>query len=146
MRYRISSEHPPFGEMIYGNKSLLFQQATLPISMNFVLQVQALVESQLKNMLVRHFEPSKADAAIFDGEGETPAWLAQMIDHPAWRKFFKVPKIVGSIIESREPRSDSNSWTEVASDGEPILLKTEDFSGERRSNTELAPQHSWKFP
>ncbi|XP_003739553.2 negative elongation factor D [Galendromus occidentalis] len=78
-------------DLLIGNYHAVAQTANLLaewliMSGMEINEVQALVESQLKNMLVRHFEPSKADAAIFDGEGETPAWLAQMIDHPAWRK------------------------------------------------------------
>ncbi|OQR75335.1 negative elongation factor D-like [Tropilaelaps mercedesae] len=78
-------------ELLIGNYHAVAQTANLLaewliMSGMEINEVQSLVESQLENMLVRHFEPSKADAAIFGGEGETPAWLAQMIDHPAWRK------------------------------------------------------------
>ncbi|XP_064456256.1 negative elongation factor D-like [Ornithodoros turicata] len=49
-----------------------------------ISEVQALVEDHLKQMILKHFDPKKADT-IFTDEGETPAWLTEMIEHPTWR-------------------------------------------------------------
>ena len=38
-------------------------------------------------MILKHFDPKKADS-IFTDEGETPSWLAEMIDHATWRSLF----------------------------------------------------------
>lgn len=50
-------------------------------------QVQETVENHLKSLLIKHFDPRKADS-IFTEEGETPAWLEQMIAHTTWRDLF----------------------------------------------------------
>lgn len=47
-------------------------------------EVQAMVENHLKDMILRTFDPKKADT-IFTEEGETPDWLTEMINHPSWR-------------------------------------------------------------
>lgn len=49
-----------------------------------VTSVQAMVENHLKEMILKTFDPKKADT-IFTEEGETPAWLTQLIEHPTWR-------------------------------------------------------------
>lgn len=49
-----------------------------------VTDVQAMVENNLKDMVLKTFDPKKADK-IFTEEGETPAWLTEMIQHPTWR-------------------------------------------------------------
>ncbi|BET00091.1 negative elongation factor [Nesidiocoris tenuis] len=49
-----------------------------------VNDVQAMVENHLKEMILKTFDPKKADT-IFSEEGETPAWLTEMIEHPTWR-------------------------------------------------------------
>lgn len=49
-----------------------------------VTTVQAMVENHLKEMILKTFDPKKADT-IFTEEGETPAWLTQLIEHPTWR-------------------------------------------------------------
>ncbi|KAK4004875.1 negative elongation factor D [Daphnia magna] len=46
--------------------------------------VQSMVENHLKEMIIKMFDPKKADT-IFTEEGETPAWLTEMIEHPTWR-------------------------------------------------------------
>ena len=35
-------------------------------------------------MILKTFDPKKADA-IFAEEGETPSWLAELIEYPTWR-------------------------------------------------------------
>ncbi len=35
-------------------------------------------------MILKTFDPKKADA-IFQEEGETPSWLAELIEYPTWR-------------------------------------------------------------
>ncbi|RLU19034.1 hypothetical protein DMN91_009392 [Ooceraea biroi] len=49
-----------------------------------VTDVQAMVENNLKDMILKNFDPKKADK-IFTEEGETPSWLTEMIQHPTWR-------------------------------------------------------------
>jgi len=49
-----------------------------------VTDVQAMVENNLKDMILKTFDPKKADK-IFTEEGETPSWLTEMIQHPTWR-------------------------------------------------------------
>ncbi|XP_041375762.1 negative elongation factor D-like isoform X1 [Gigantopelta aegis] len=49
--------------------------------------VQELVENHLKSLIIKHFDPKKADS-IFTDEGETPSWLAEMIEYPTWRSLF----------------------------------------------------------
>lgn len=49
-----------------------------------VQDVQAMVENHLKDMILKTFDPKKADT-IFTEEGETPAWLTELIEHPTWR-------------------------------------------------------------
>lgn len=49
-----------------------------------ITEVQGLVEDHLKQMILKHFDPKKADS-IFNDEGETPGWLTEMIEHPTWR-------------------------------------------------------------
>uniref|UniRef100_A0A1Q3F1X1 Putative negative elongation factor d n=3 Tax=Culex tarsalis TaxID=7177 RepID=A0A1Q3F1X1_CULTA len=49
-----------------------------------VTDVQAMVENHLKDMILKTFDPKKADK-IFTEEGETPAWLTEMIEHHTWR-------------------------------------------------------------
>lgn len=49
-----------------------------------VQDVQAMVENHLKEMILKTFDPKKADT-IFTEEGETPAWLTELIEHPTWR-------------------------------------------------------------
>jgi len=46
--------------------------------------VQQLVENHLHDMILKTFDPKKADA-IFAEEGETPSWLAELIEYPTWR-------------------------------------------------------------
>ncbi|XP_035205730.1 negative elongation factor D-like [Stegodyphus dumicola] len=49
-----------------------------------ISEVQALVEDHLREVIIRHFDPKKADS-IFTEEGETPGWLTEMVDHHTWR-------------------------------------------------------------
>ncbi|KAL1130963.1 hypothetical protein AAG570_012204 [Ranatra chinensis] len=49
-----------------------------------VADVQAMVENHLKDMILKTFDPKKADT-IFNEDGESPAWLTEMIEHPTWR-------------------------------------------------------------
>nr|AAA28932.1 potential zinc-finger domains centered at aa 135 and aa 364; 43 kDa protein; putative [Drosophila melanogaster] len=49
-----------------------------------VTEVQAMVENHLKEMILKSFDPKKADT-IFTEEGETPDWLTEMIDLYTWR-------------------------------------------------------------
>lgn len=50
-------------------------------------EVQQLVEDHLKQMIIKHFDPQKADR-IFSDENDanqTPDWLTKIIGHPSWR-------------------------------------------------------------
>lgn len=52
-----------------------------------IKDVQEMVENHLKEMILKTFDPKKADS-IFSDEGETPSWLAEMIEFPTWRELF----------------------------------------------------------
>jgi negative elongation factor C/D len=56
--------------------------AGMPVS-----EVQLMVENHLKNLIMKNFDPKKADT-IFNLEGGVPAWLTEMIEHSVWRKMF----------------------------------------------------------
>ncbi|XKL60091.1 hypothetical protein PGB90_001107 [Kerria lacca] len=49
-----------------------------------ITEVQAMVENHLKDMILKSFDPKKADT-IFTEEGKTPSWFPEMIEHPTWR-------------------------------------------------------------
>lgn len=50
-------------------------------------EVQQLVEDHLKQMIIKHFDPKKADRIFSDENDEngTPSWLTEIIGHPSWR-------------------------------------------------------------
>lgn len=52
-----------------------------------VHDVQQLVEDHLKQMIIKHFDPKKADKIFADDndENQTPSWLTEIICHPSWR-------------------------------------------------------------
>lgn len=52
-----------------------------------VQEVQQMVEDHLKQMIIKHFEPKKADRIFSDenDENQTPSWLTEIIGHPSWR-------------------------------------------------------------
>ncbi|RWS31801.1 negative elongation factor C/D-like protein, partial [Leptotrombidium deliense] len=50
-----------------------------------IMTVQSLVEDHLKQMIIKHFDPKKADSIFADEAVKTPAWLTEMIEHPTWR-------------------------------------------------------------
>jgi len=52
-----------------------------------VQEVQQMVEDHLKQMIIKHFDPKKADGIFADenDEGQTPSWLTEIIGHPSWR-------------------------------------------------------------
>lgn len=54
-----------------------------------VEEVQLIVENHLKNLIMKHFDPKKADT-IFNLEGGAPSWLTEMIEHPIWRKMLYI--------------------------------------------------------
>ncbi|XP_076058281.1 negative elongation factor complex member TH1 [Oratosquilla oratoria] len=47
-------------------------------------EVQAMVENHLKQMILKTFDPKKADT-IFTEEGDAPSWLTELIEHGTWR-------------------------------------------------------------
>lgn len=54
-----------------------------------VEEVQLIVENHLKNLIMKHFDPKKADT-IFNLEGGAPSWLTEMIGHAIWRKMLYI--------------------------------------------------------
>lgn len=52
-----------------------------------VEEVQEIVEQHLKNLIMKNFDPKKADS-IFSGAGQPPNWIEEMINHPPWRVMF----------------------------------------------------------
>ncbi|XP_002739542.1 negative elongation factor D [Saccoglossus kowalevskii] len=64
----------------------LFAEWLISTGVNAV-EVQQMVEKHLKTLIVKHFDPKKADS-IFSDEGETPSWLENMIQHQTWRSLF----------------------------------------------------------
>ena len=50
-----------------------------------VQDVQLMVENHLRNLIMKHFDPKKADN-IFNLEGVVPAWMTEMIEHSIWRQ------------------------------------------------------------
>lgn len=54
-----------------------------------VEEVQLIVENHLKNLIMKHFDPKKADT-IFNLEGGAPSWLTEMIEHSIWRKMLYI--------------------------------------------------------
>ncbi|CAF1011756.1 unnamed protein product [Brachionus calyciflorus] len=50
-----------------------------------VQEVQQMVENHLKNLIMKNFDPKKADT-IFTMEGGAPNWLTEIIEHSIWRK------------------------------------------------------------
>jgi len=47
-------------------------------------EVQAMVENHLKSVILKTFDPKKADT-IFNEEGDAPSWLTDLIEHGTWR-------------------------------------------------------------
>ena len=47
--------------------------------------VKYMVENQLRNLIMKYFDPKKADN-IFNLEGGVPEWLTEMIKHSIWRQ------------------------------------------------------------
>ncbi|KAK2156330.1 hypothetical protein LSH36_216g06069 [Paralvinella palmiformis] len=52
-----------------------------------IKEVQEMVENHLKALIFKCFDPKKADS-IFTDEGQTPSWLAEMVEFPTWRSLF----------------------------------------------------------
>jgi len=52
-----------------------------------VEEVQELVEKHLRDLIVKNFDPKKADS-IFTSSGQPPGWIEEMIGHPPWRSMF----------------------------------------------------------
>ncbi|XP_074596702.1 negative elongation factor complex member TH1 [Brevipalpus obovatus] len=50
-----------------------------------ITEVQSLVEDHLKQMIMKRFDPKKADSIFADEAIKTPTWLTEMIEHPTWR-------------------------------------------------------------
>uniref|UniRef100_A0A4W4GME3 Negative elongation factor complex member C/D n=1 Tax=Electrophorus electricus TaxID=8005 RepID=A0A4W4GME3_ELEEL len=80
-------------------------------------QVQERVENHLKSLLIKHFDPQKADS-IFTVEGETPAWLEQMIAHTTWRDLFY------KLAEAHPDCLMLNFTVKVTQDKEKLLFSS----------------------
>ncbi len=49
-----------------------------------IADVQQQVENHLHDMILKTFDPKKADA-IFAEDDDSPSWLAELIEYPTWR-------------------------------------------------------------
>lgn len=50
-----------------------------------ISEVQSIVEDHLKQMIIKHFDPKKADSIFSEETTGTPSWLTEMIEHQTWR-------------------------------------------------------------
>jgi len=50
-------------------------------------EVKEIVQNHLKELLVKHFDPERADN-IFQRAGQHPSWLLDLIGHKKWRQLF----------------------------------------------------------
>lgn len=48
--------------------------------------VQELIERQLETMIIRNFDPKKADKIFNSETGGVPSWVMELITHSHWRK------------------------------------------------------------
>ncbi|CAB3367523.1 Hypothetical predicted protein [Cloeon dipterum] len=76
-------------DMLSGNYKAFAQTANLLAEWLILagvknFDVQSMVENHLKDMVLKMFDPKRADI-IFTQEGETPGWLTEIIEHPTWR-------------------------------------------------------------
>jgi len=76
-------------EMLSENYQAMAQMANLMaewliLAGASINDVQAMVENHLKNVILKTFDPKKADT-IFNEEGDAPSWLTDLIDHSTWR-------------------------------------------------------------
>ena len=65
------------GELVFNAQLLPFQAWTAEEVSEKIETMQ--VENHLHDMILKTFDPEKADA-IFAEEGETPSWLAELIE------------------------------------------------------------------
>ncbi|CAD5115408.1 DgyrCDS4385 [Dimorphilus gyrociliatus] len=76
-------------DLLSSNYSALAQMANFLAELQImagidIKEVQDVVENHLKSMIIKYFDPKRADS-IFTDEGEPPAWLAELINYPTWR-------------------------------------------------------------
>lgn len=76
-------------EMLSENYQAMAQMANLMaewliLAGASINEVQAMVENHLKSVILKTFDPKKADA-IFNDEGDAPSWLTDLIEHSTWR-------------------------------------------------------------
>lgn len=76
-------------ELLCANYHAVAQTANLVAEMlctsgMSITDVQSVIEDHLKELVIKHFDPVKADT-IFEGESDTPIWLQEVIEHPTWR-------------------------------------------------------------
>lgn len=96
-------EPSPVVELLSDNYSAIAQTVNLMaewlIGLGTPVQdVQILVENHLKNLIMKNFDPKKADS-IFTMEGGVPQWLTEIIEHSVWRKMlFKLAEIHPSCL------------------------------------------------
>ncbi|XP_076449373.1 negative elongation factor D-like [Babylonia areolata] len=51
-------------------------------------EVKDTVETHLKEMILKHFDPKKADSVFYEEGSNVTQWLLQMIEFPTWRTLF----------------------------------------------------------
>uniref|UniRef100_A0A2P2I5S3 Negative elongation factor D-like n=1 Tax=Hirondellea gigas TaxID=1518452 RepID=A0A2P2I5S3_9CRUS len=76
-------------EMLSENYQAMAQMANLMaewliLAGASINEVQAMVENHLKSVILKTFDPKKADT-IFNEEGDAPSWLTDLIEHSTWR-------------------------------------------------------------
>lgn len=81
-----------FVDLLAGNYHGIAQVANLLADWLIVAgasveEVQELVEKHLRDLIVKNFDPKKADS-IFTSAGQPPGWIEEMIMHLPWRSMF----------------------------------------------------------
>ncbi|KAL8585779.1 hypothetical protein ACOMHN_040561 [Nucella lapillus] len=51
-------------------------------------EVKDTVETHLKEMILKTFDPKKADSVFYEEGSDVTQWLLQMIEYPTWRSLF----------------------------------------------------------
>ncbi|CAH3042766.1 unnamed protein product, partial [Pocillopora meandrina] len=90
--YQAGGIHEEMAKMLSENYTGIAQSTNLIANWLIVTgakvtDVEQMVENHLETLIIKHFDPKKADS-IFSAEGETPSWLEDMIVHQTWRSMF----------------------------------------------------------
>ncbi|GBP11773.1 Negative elongation factor D [Eumeta japonica] len=114
-----------------------------------VTEVQAMVENHLKDMILKTFDPKKADT-IFTEEGETPAWLTEMIEHPTWRSLIyrlaeEYPDCLMLNFTIKEGTSIARASLPGLVPSSSVVCGEDKFPYQRIRNSRFATHYAW-FP